>query len=109
MWAKSLICAPVSRAYADAAVVGTGRVGHARTPAYELWAGVRAEGLARARVYAVFYGASSFNQPLANWNVGQVTDMRYSKSRLCGRYCRGHGPGGARADASLRVVGEGAC
>jgi hypothetical protein len=36
MWAGSLIWATVSRACAGAAVVGTGRVGHARSPACEM-------------------------------------------------------------------------
>jgi surface protein len=88
--------------------VGTGRVGHdARAPAYEMWSGMSAEGFARACVYAVFNYVSSFNQPLAGWDVSQVTSMGYSKSCLCGRCCRGHGLGGARAGASLRdVVGD---
>eukprot|EP01047_Picozoa_sp_COSAG01_P084017 COSAG01_NODE_17850_length_1119_cov_5.497059_1_plen_72_part_00 len=67
------------------AVVGMGRVGHdARAPAYEMWPRVCAEGFARACVYAVFSRASSFNQPLAGWDVSQVTNMFSSKSRMCG-------------------------
>jgi surface protein len=84
-------------------------VGHARVLAYEMWSGMCAEGVARACVYAVFSFASSFNQPLADWDVGQVTNMGSSKSRLCGRCCRGHGLGGARAGASLRDVAAGVC
>jgi surface protein len=57
----------------------------------------------------LFENKGSFNADISAWNVGQVTDMSGSKSRPCGRCCRGHGPGGARADASLRVVGGGAC
>eukprot|EP01047_Picozoa_sp_COSAG01_P061987 COSAG01_NODE_7815_length_3045_cov_55.968432_1_plen_95_part_00 len=90
-------------------VVGTGRVGHARAPAYEMWPQVCAEGFARARVYAVFVGANSFNQPLADWDVSQVTTMEYSKSRMYGQYCCGHGLGGARVDASLRDVAASVC
>ena len=58
---------------------------------------------------SLFQSKDIFNADISAWNVGQVTDMNRSKSRLCGRCCRGHGPGGARADASLRVVGGGAC
>ena len=58
---------------------------------------------------SLFRDKNSFNANISAWTVSQVTNMDRSKSRLCGRYCRGHGPGGARADASLGVVGGGAC
>jgi surface protein len=64
--------------------VDTGRLGHARVPAYEMWPRVCAKGVARACVYAVFGSASSFNQSLASWDVSQVTNMHLSKSRMCG-------------------------
>ena len=28
-------------------------------------------------MFIMFWGARSFNQPLNNWNVSKVTDMRY--------------------------------
>jgi surface protein len=52
----------------------------------------------------LFQMLPSFNADISAWNVSQVTSMYGSKSRLCGRCCRGHGPGGARAAASLRAM-----
>jgi surface protein len=57
----------------------------------------------------LFQMLQSFNADISAWNVGQVTRMDYSKSRPCGRCCRGPGPGGARAVAGLRTVTGAVC
>jgi surface protein len=44
-------------------------------------------------MFRLFYNKGSFNADISTWNVGQVTYMDSSKSRLCGRCCCGHKAG----------------